>query len=129
MGGVTQHKNQHPQPCASECKAQEVSQTIFKAIAPGGFKDHKLGARGITGRRTDLRTERGGHGRVDGIVRDRVTPAGQGTLSAACATPGGVRRTALFFFPHAPLRPYRSSVAERQVKTEKKREPSCTQAG
>ena len=28
------------------------------------------------------------------------------------------------FFPQAPLRPYRSPVTQRQVKTEKKREPS-----
>ena len=33
------------------------------------------------------------------------------------------------FLPQAPLRPYRSPVTKRQVKTEKNREPSCSQRG
>ena len=36
---------------------------------------------------------------------------------------------ARFFLPEAPLRSYPSPVTKRQVKTEKNREPSCTQAG
>ena len=48
--------------------------------------------------------------------------------SAAAPPNSGLVLVRLFFLPQAPLRPYRSPVPKRQVKTEKKREPSCTEA-